>query len=157
MEIVSEIDEILRKYDSKGSDIVQILSDLQSLYRYLPFEDLEYISERLNLPLSKIFGIITFYSDFKLIKPGKYHIKSCHGTACYVQNAEMISHILKYDFQIEPNLESVEGMFSMEHVSCIGACALAPVVEINGEVHGEMDSKKISRVIKKIKREDKSS
>ncbi|MCE7735749.1 MAG: NAD(P)H-dependent oxidoreductase subunit E [Candidatus Heimdallarchaeota archaeon] len=153
MQIFSETDEILRKYDFKGSAIIQVLSDLQDFHSYLPFEKLEYISKRLNLPLSKIYGIITFYSDFKLNKPGKYNIKSCHGTACYVKNAEMITNTLKFDFEIEPGKTTSDEIFSMEHVSCIGACALAPVVEINGEVHGEMDSKKMRRIVKKLKRE----
>lgn len=153
MQIFSETDEILRKYDYKGSAIIQILSDLQDFHSYLPFDKLEYISKSLNLPLAKIFGIITFYADFKLNKPGKYNIKSCHGTACYVKNAEMITNTLKFDFEIEPGKTTSDELFSMEHVSCIGACALAPVVEINGEVHGEMDSKKMRRIVKKLKRE----
>ncbi len=102
MQIFSETDEILRKYEYKGSAIVQILSDIQDFHTYLPYEELEYISERLNLPLSKIFGIITFYADFKLNKPGKYNIKSCHGNACYVKNAEMITKTMKFYFEIEP-------------------------------------------------------
>ena len=154
MQIFSETDEILRKYEYKGSAIIQILSDLQDFHSYLPYEKLEYISKRLNLPLSKMFGIITFYADFKLNKPGKYNIKSCHGTACYVKNAEMITNTLKFDFELEPNKTTSDELFSMEHVSCIGACALAPVVEINGEVHGEMDSKKMRRIVKKLKRDD---
>lgn len=157
MQIFSETDEILRKYEYKGSSIIQILSDLQDFHSYLPFEKIEYISKRLNLPLSKIFGIITFYADFKLNKPGKYNIKSCHGTACYVKNAEMITNTLKFDFEIEPAKTTSDELFSMEHVSCIGACALAPVVEINGEVHGEMDSKKMRRIVKKLKREADNS
>ena len=157
MEIFSETDEILRKYEYKGSSIVQVLSELQNLHSYLPFEDLEYISRRLNLPLAKIYGIITFYADFKLNKPGKYNIKSCHGTACYVKNAEMITNTLKFDFDIEPGKTTDDELFSMEHVSCIGACALAPVVEINGEVHGEMDSKQMRRIVKRLKREEEKS
>ncbi|OLS23881.1 MAG: NADP-reducing hydrogenase subunit HndA [Candidatus Heimdallarchaeota archaeon LC_2] len=157
MQIFSETDEILRKYEFKGSSIIQILSDLQNSHSYLPFKELEYISKRLNLPLSKIFGIITFYADFKLNQPGKYNIKSCHGTACYVKNAEMITNTLKFDFEIEPGKTTSDELFSMEHISCIGACALAPVLEINGEVYGEMDSKKMRRIIKKLKREEENS
>ncbi len=153
MQIFSETDEILRKYKYKGSAIVQVLSNIQDSHGYLPYEELIYISNKLNLPLSKIYGIITFYADFKLNKPGKYNIKSCHGTACFVKNADMITNTLKFDFDIEPGKTTSDELFSMEHVSCIGACALAPVVEINGEVHGEMDSKQMRRIVKRLKRE----
>lgn len=157
MEIFSETDEILRKYEYKGSSIIQVLSELQEIHSYLPFEELKYISRSLKLSLSKIYGIITFYADFKLNKPGKYNIKSCHGTACYVKNADMITNTLKFDFDIEPGKTTSDDLFSMEHVSCIGACALAPVVEINGEVHGEMDSKQMRRIVKRLKRENEGS
>ncbi|MHA2098570.1 MAG: NADH-quinone oxidoreductase subunit NuoE family protein [Candidatus Kariarchaeaceae archaeon] len=153
MQIFSGTDEILRKYDYNSSSIIQILSELQELHSYLPFEEIEFISKTLKLPLAKIYGIITFYADFKLNKPGKYNIKSCHGTACFVKNANMITNTLKFDFEIEPGKTTSDELFSMEHVSCIGACALAPVVEINGEVHGEMDSKQMRRIVKRLKRE----
>jgi NADH:ubiquinone oxidoreductase subunit E len=153
MQVFSGTDEILRKYNYDRSSIVQILSHLQEIHSYLPFRELEYISDVLSLPLSKIFGIITFYADFKLNKPGKYNIKSCQGTACFVKNANMITNTLKFDFEIEPGKTTSDQLFSMEHVSCIGACALAPVVEINGEVHGEMDSKQMRRIVKRLKRE----
>lgn len=157
MQIYSETEEILKKYEYRASAIVQILSKLQNIHGFLPFGELEYIAKRLSLPLSKIFGIITFYADFKLNKPGKYNIKSCHGTACFVKNADMITNTLKFDFEIEPGKTTSDEIFSMEHVSCIGACALAPVVEINGEVHGEMDSKQMRRIVKRLKREAEQS
>ena len=94
MQLFSETDNILNKYNYASSSIIQVLSDLQAVYGYLPFEELEKVSEALNLSLAKIFGIITFYADFKLNKPGKYNIKSCHGTACYVKNVINLQKML---------------------------------------------------------------
>jgi NADH:ubiquinone oxidoreductase subunit E len=144
--------EILDNYPKKSSSLIGVLNDIQNKYDYLPFEILQEVSKRFHVSLAKIYGVITFYSHYKLNKPGKFKIKICHGTACYVKNAEMITNTLKFDFDIRPGETTEDGLFSMDHVSCIGACALASTVEINGEVHGEMDSKKIRKTINKIKR-----
>jgi NADH-quinone oxidoreductase subunit E len=149
--MVSVVD-IFEKYPQNPSSLISILNDIQKKFNYLPFEVLQQVSKRLHVSLAKIYGITTFYSQFKLNEPGKYKIKSCHGTACYVKNAEMITNALKYDFNIIPGNTTDDGLFSLEYVSCIGACALAPNVEINSEIHGEMDTKKMRKAIKRIKR-----
>lgn len=150
--------DILDKYQKGDSTaLISILNEIQEKYGYLPMNALEKVSKNLRISLAKIYGVVTFYSQFKLNKPGKYNIKSCHGTACYVKNAGMITNTLKFDYEIEPGKTTKDGLFSMEHVSCIGACALAPVVEINGEIHGEMDSKRMRRIVKKLKREAERS
>lgn len=149
--------DILDKYHGDSTALISILNEIQEKYGYLPMSALEEVSKNLRISLAKIYGVVTFYSQFKLDKPGKYNIKSCHGTACYVKNAGMITNTLKFDYEIEPGKTTKDGLFSMEHVSCVGACALAPVVEINGEIHGEMTSKKMRRVVKKLKREAERS
>lgn len=149
--------DILDKYHGDSTALISILNEIQKKYGYLPMSALEEVSKNLRISLAKIYGVVTFYSQFKLNKPGKYNIKSCHGTACYVKNAGMITNTLKFDYEIEPGKTTKDGLFSMEHVSCVGACALAPVVEINGEIHGEMTSKKMRRVVKKLKREAERS
>lgn len=149
--------DILDKYQGDSTALISILNEIQEKYGYLPMSALEEVSKNLRISLAKIYGVVTFYSQFKLNKPGKYNIKSCHGTACYVKNAGMITNTLKFDYEIEPGKTTKDGLFSMEHVSCVGACALAPVVEINGEIHGEMTSKKMRRVVKKLKREAERS
>lgn len=149
--------DILDKYHGDSTALISILNEIQEKYGYLPMSALEEVSKNLRISLAKIYGVVTFYSQFKLDKPGKYNIKSCHGTACYVKNAGMITNTLKFDYEIEPGKTTKDGLFSMEHVSCVGACALAPVVEINGEIHGEMTSKKMRRVVKKLKREAETS
>lgn len=149
--------DILDKYHGDSTALISILNEIQKKYGYLPMSALEEVSKNLRISLAKIYGVVTFYSQFKLDKPGKYNIKSCHGTACYVKNAGMITNTLKFDYEIEPGKTTKDGLFSMEHVSCVGACALAPVVEINDEIHGEMTSKKMRRVVKKLKREAERS
>ncbi|OLS22678.1 MAG: NADP-reducing hydrogenase subunit HndA [Candidatus Heimdallarchaeota archaeon LC_3] len=146
------MDDIFDKYRGDSTALISMLNDIQKKYKYLPMEALEQVSKKLHVSLAKIYGIITFYSHYKLNKPGKVNIKICHGTACYVKNAEMITNALKFDYDIIPNKTTEDGLFSLEHVSCIGACALAPTLEINGEIHGEMDTKKIRKIINKIKR-----
>jgi NADH:ubiquinone oxidoreductase subunit E len=144
--------DILEKYPENPSSLISILNDIQKKYDYLPFEVLQQVSKRFHVSPAKVYGVITFYSQFKLNKPGKYKIKSCQGTACYVKNAEMITNTLKFDYNIIPGKTTEDGLFSLEYVSCIGACALAPNIEINGEILGEMDSKIMRNTIKRIKR-----
>ena len=146
------IEDIFKDYQYDSTSLISLLNDIQEKYGYLPFSVLEQVSKRLNVSLAKIYGIITFYSHYKLNKPGKFNIKICHGTACYVKNAEMITNVLKYDYDLLPGKSTQDGLFSLEQVSCIGACALAPNVEINGEIHGQMDSKKMRKTLKRLKR-----
>ncbi|MHA2090564.1 MAG: NADH-quinone oxidoreductase subunit NuoE family protein [Candidatus Kariarchaeaceae archaeon] len=153
MQIFSETDEILRKYEYKGSAIVQVLSDLQDFHTYLPYKKLDYVSKRLNLPLSKIYGIITFYAHFKLSKPGKHKLQICLGTACFVKNAKVLLDLIKNEESLEPGGTSSDGLVSLERVACVGNCALAPVAVLDDKIFPDMSIKKTRRLLKNIKQE----
>lgn len=137
---------ILNRYDNNASHIIQILNDLQEFHGYLPKDDLKKISNELNLPMSKIWGIITFYSHYKMKPPAANTVRICTGTACHVKNSKM----LKETFEEQMNVENDE-LYTTETVACLGCCALAPVFEINGKVHGKLDTSKVKKLANKIK------
>lgn len=146
--------EVLDKHNREPSSLISILNEIQEEYHYIPRDIIEILADELKVSRAKIFGVITFYAQFKLVKPGKYMIKVCNGTACFVGGSGMIKNSLKFEFNILTDQTTEDGLFSMEEVSCIGACALAPVLDINGEVHGKMNTKKLKRAVKDIKRRE---
>ncbi|MHA2250889.1 MAG: NADH-quinone oxidoreductase subunit NuoE family protein [Candidatus Kariarchaeaceae archaeon] len=152
MQTLSPTIALIEKYDFKPSALIQILSELHEIHDYLPLEEIKIISEKLGISLSKIYGVISFYAHFKLDKPGKHKVTVCSGTACFVKNATMLLDVLDFEFDIQDGKTTEDGLFSMESVTCLGCCALAPVVKMDDQVHGEMDLKKIRRLIKQTKR-----
>jgi NADH-quinone oxidoreductase E subunit len=140
------ISEILSKY-SKAEDLITALQDIQKEFGYLSEENLILLSKKINVPLTQISGVATFYNWFKLRPVGKYHISVCRGTACHVNNSE---HLLKF---IEKKLKIASGeltedkMFSLECVNCIGACAKAPAIMINDIVYGELTEEKLDALL----------
>jgi|SRR5690554_3237650 len=141
--------EILKKY-TKGdkSCLIALLQDIQDKYNYLPENELKVIAEFLEMPLSRVYGVATFYNQFRLNPLGENVIKVCRGTACHVKNS---SNIL---FNIETNLKTKAGetsrdkKFSVEVVNCIGACSIAPVITINDEYYGRVEVKDIPKILK---------
>ena len=153
VELTSTLDIIL-EHNRDPASLINILNEIQEEQGFLPMPSLELLAKELKISLSKIHGVITFYSQYKLNKPGKYEIRVCNGTACFVKDSRILIDTLKSDFNIVSDTTTEDGVFSMETVSCLGCCALAPVVEINGEIHGEMNSSKLKRLIKGIKRKE---
>lgn len=143
------------KHGRDPSSLITILNEVQDYFHYLPKESLNIISKELHVSLAKIHGVITFYTQFKLTKPGKHIIQACHGTACYVRGAQQLTNILTNDFGLEDGKTSENGIFSLEVVACFGVCASAPVVEIDGNTYGKLTPKKLDREIKKIIRDEK--
>lgn len=146
----SEIETILSANGYDPSALIQILSDIQDYYSFLPFEALEYISRKLHVPLSKIYGVITFYAFFRLDPPAKYNISVCLGTACHVagnqRNLEHIKSKLNINDRTSP-----DGRYQVQTVACIGACALAPTIVINDKVYGRNTIKSIDKILKELK------
>jgi len=142
--------EILSKYISK-EDLIPALQEIQKEFGYLSEENLELVSRKLKVPLSEISGVATFYSMFKLTPIGKYHISVCRGTACHVHNSEHILNIVEKKLGIKAGGLTKDSMFSLECVNCIGACAKAPAMMINGVVYGELDEKKVNDIIDSMK------
>ena len=136
------IDKILEKYDYKKSYLIAMLQSVQEIYKYLPEEAMTYIGEKVeDLSPATVYGVATFYAQFSLEPKGKYEIKVCDGTACHVRGSMPVLNAIRNKLNItEGKLTSENGLFSLETVSCLGACGLAPVVVINDKVYPQMTS-----------------
>ncbi len=145
---IDKIDQIIDKHHCEASSLLQILLDIQSENNWLPREALGKISERLNVPLTRIQHIATFYKAFSLVPKGRHKIHICVGTACHVRGATRILDTVEEATGIKPGETDLEMKFSLETVNCLGCCALGPVVDIDGKVHGKMSPVKTSEVLK---------
>jgi NADH-quinone oxidoreductase subunit E len=138
-EMKDKVNEIIEVHGNDKSSIITVLQDIQEEYRYLPMEVLEYVSHRMDVSPSKIFGIATFYENFSLEPKGKYIIKICDGTACHVRKSIPILEALRKELSLSNKKKTTDDMlFTLETVSCLGACGLAPVITINEKVYGSM-------------------
>ena len=152
----SKLDEIIQSYDCKKSNLIAILQKVQEVYRYLPEEALIYIGTKIEgLSPATVFGVATFYAQFSLEPKGKYEIKVCDGTACHVRGSMPVLNAIRAKLNIpEGQLTSENGLFSLETVSCLGACGLAPVVVINEKVYPQMTSDAITIVLDTLMKEE---
>lgn len=147
------IDDIIEAHGGKQSSIITVLQDVQGKYRYLPEEVLEYIAERMDISSSKIFGIATFYENFSLEPKGKYVIKVCDGTACHVRKSIPILEALYKDLELSNKKHTTDDqLFTVETVSCLGACGLAPAININDKVYGKMTPEAAIELIHEIRK-----
>ncbi len=139
--------EIIEKYKSVPGAVMPVLQQAQEVYGYLPIEVQKIIAEGLDVPLSEIYGVTTFYSQFSLNPKGKYEIRICLGTACYVKGSGNIMQKMEEELGIQDGGITADGKFSLDSVRCIGACGLAPAMVVNGEVYGRMTTDKIRDII----------
>ena len=144
--------QILESYDFNKNNLIPILHRVQEEYRFLPEKILTYIATTLDIPPAKIYGVATFYSHFALEPKGKYVIKVCDGTACHVKVSRSIVDAIQKKYGLSESKKSTDDMlFTLETVSCLGACGLAPVVLVNDEVHPQMTPERMIEVLKDIK------
>lgn len=134
------------------SDLIEILHLVQNTYGYIPEEMITLISKTLDIPPSRIYGVITFYSRFSLVPTGKYSISVCMGTACYVKGAGDILEEVKKELGIDSGETTEDGLFSIVETRCIGACGLAPVVTVNEEVHGRLKKGDMTKIIDELRK-----
>lgn len=154
VEMRDTIDEIVMKHGSNQSSIITILQEIQGKYRYLPKEVLEYLANKMDISPSKIYGIATFYENFSLEPKGKYVIKICDGTACHVRKSIPILNALHKELELSHNKRTTDDlMFTVETVSCLGACGLAPVLNINDKVYGKMTPESTVELLNKLREE----
>lgn len=144
-----QLEEIIAKYKDTPGALIPVLHEAQELYGYLPFEVQKIIADGLDIPVAKVYGVVTFYSQFSLTPKGKYRISVCLGTACYVKGAAEILDKLKERLSIDVGECTDDGFFSLDSCRCIGACSLAPVVTINEEVYGKLVPEDIDGIIDK--------
>ena len=142
-----ELQKILETYTNDKSNLIQILNEVQEKYGYIPEFAQKEISEYLNIPMAEVYGVITFYARFTLKPKGKYNVAVCLGTACFVKGSEKILDRLKQKLGIDVGETTKDGKFSIEATRCIGACGLAPVFTVNGEVYGKATPELLDKVI----------
>lgn len=145
-----ELEKILLIYTQDKDNLIQILNEVQVHYGYIPKHAQMRISEYLNIPMAEIYGVITFYSRFTLRPKGKYHIAVCLGTACYVKGSQKIMDRLEERLKIKAGETTKDGKFSIEATRCVGACGLAPVFTVNGEVYGKATVQKLDQVLDEL-------
>jgi len=143
---------VIDKYNRDTNNLIAILQAVHSYAGYLSYEAIGLIARELNISEHEIFGTASFYAQFKFEKPGKHLMRCCTGTACFVGGGGVILEAAKSKLGIIPGQTTKDGMFSLERVACLGCCALAPVVTIDGEVYGQMSPAKLSRAIDRIYR-----
>ncbi len=149
---MDKLDKILNKFREEKGSIIGLLQDINEEYRYIPEDVLNTVSQELDIPLSKLFGLVTFYKSFKLEPVGKNHICVCVGTACHINGAAKMVESLERELNIKEGETTPDNHFSFETVNCIGACALGPLVLINDEYKSKMDQSKLLKLIKKSKK-----
>lgn len=145
------IDPLIEKYKSKKGSLIPILQGTQNIYGYLPEEAFIKIAELTGLKLSEMYGVATFYTQFRLNPVGKHIIKVCHGTACHVQNATAISEAIEDALDIKDGETTEDRLFTLESVACLGCCSLAPVMMIGDETYGKLTGKQAVKIVKEIK------
>lgn len=146
-----KLEEILQEYKGVEGGLIPVLHQVQLLFGYLPHDVLVRIAEELNLPLSEIYGVSTFYSFFSLKPRGKYTVSVCLGTACYVKGAPAILEKIKETLQIEDGETTKDGLFTLDTTRCVGACGLAPVLTIGNDVYGRLTPEKVPEILERYR------
>ena len=153
VEITEKLQSIIERYTSGKSSLVGVMQDISQEYGYLPEEVLQEAARQIEVPISIFYSLATFYSSFRLEPIGRKHVCVCVGTACHVRGAAKIVETLERDLQLKAGETSRDGDYTLDTVNCVGACALGPLVTVNGEYHGKMDQKKITRMVKSLRQE----
>lgn len=143
--------EFIKKYPAEKRYTLAILQDIQNKYGFIPRETMDFIAEYLNLPISDIYSMATFYKALSLKPKGKHIIKVCNGTACHIRGSNILIDEVKNILNIKPGETTDDGLFSMEIVNCLGACALAPVMVVDGKYYGSMTKDKTKTVLDEYK------
>lgn len=144
---LSQVDAIVEPYIGKKEMIIPVLQKVQEYFGYLPRSAMEQVSRRMRIPLSRLYGVATFYAQFKMRPRGRYIIRVCKGTACHIQGSPKIAERIEENLGIESGETTTDLRFTLEEVACIGACALAPVIMINDDPHGRLTPDKIKDIL----------
>ena len=148
---IKQIEQICDRYANENTPLIMILSDIQREYGYVPIEVQEIVSKKTGISVAEIYGVVTFYSFFSLTPKGKYVIGCCLGTACYVKGSQNIIDQFCEILGIKPGETTEDGMFTIDALRCIGACGIAPAVQINGQVYPKMTVDQVPTLIEKYK------
>ena len=141
--------EIVNRYRHLEGPLIPILQEVQDLYGYIPHSSQAFIAGELRIPMSDIYGVITFYSRFALKPKGKYRICVCMGTACYVKGAEKVLEAMESNLGIDSGKTTGDGLFSIEEIRCVGACGLAPIMTINEDIYARVTPEQVGEILAK--------
>jgi len=150
-EDLSLMNPLIEKYKNQKGNLIPLLQGVQTLYGYVPHDAFLKLHKEVGLKLADMYGVATFYAQFRLNPVGKHIIKVCHGTACHVQNAGKITDALMDSLKIKDGETTEDNLFTLESVACLGCCSLAPVMMIGDETYGKLDGKKSVKIIKEIR------
>ena len=152
----STVQDILNSREKERKHLIPILQDIQKEYGFLSKENMIRISEYLEISPNEVYGVASFYQQFKFIKPGKHIISVCLGTACFVKGGNVLAETVRTKLNIEPGETTEDGLFSFERVACLGCCALSPVVQIDDEIYGQVKPSKLLNIINRMIKKEKS-
>jgi NADP-reducing hydrogenase subunit HndA len=145
---VDTIKEICKSFDNNPGELINVLHKAQHTFGYLPAEIQEVVAFELNVPLAKVYGVVTFYSFFSMVPKGKNPVSICTGTACYVRGAENVLAEFKKELKIDVGETTADGKFSISCLRCVGACGLAPVVMVGDKTYGRVSPEMVKDIIK---------
>ncbi len=148
---INFIKDVCKSYGNKPGEVINVLHKVQGEYGYLPAEVQEFVAKELGIPVSRVYGIVSFYSFFTMTPKGEYPISVCLGTACYVRGAEKVLDELKRQLGINVGEVTPDGKFSLTCLRCVGACGLAPVIEVGDKVYGRMTPDRVKDVLAEYK------
>lgn len=146
-----ELDDVLKKYEGIDGSLITILQKTQDIYGYLSVPMIEYISLATKIKSAKIYGVATFYTQFRLKPVGKYLIMLCQGTACHVNGSKRIEEAINEELNISEGETTEDGLFTLNNVACLGCCSLSPVMMINGETYGKLTPEMTKEIIRNLK------
>jgi NADH:ubiquinone oxidoreductase subunit E len=146
-EQIKELDSYIDSLPTKEGKLITVLHKAQDLVGFLPNELQNHIAEKLGIPVSKVFGVVTFYSFFTMVPKGQFKVAACLGTACFVRGAGAILDEFKKELKIESGETTEDGLFSLDAIRCVGACGLAPVISVNGKVYGRVTKENVKPII----------
>ena len=144
-----QLNEVIAQNKTENGALIAVLQGAQRIYGYLPEHVLKHVSKEMKIPLAKVYGVATFYAQFRLVPMGRNVISVCLGTACHVRGGSKVLETLEKKLAIKDGQTTQDGRYSLEIVNCIGACGLAPVISINGEVHGRLNADQIPGILEK--------
>lgn len=152
---LSYVDEVLNRYKGHKGTLITVLQQVQAHKGYLEKEALERVARSMGVPTARIYGVVTFYAQFRLTPVGKHLIRVCHGTACHVQNADGLTEAVEGELGLKTGETTPDMLFTVESVACLGCCSLAPVIMVGEKVYGKLSTDKVRKVIKEYKKMEK--
>ena len=150
-ECFNELETFVNGLPDKNGALISVLHKAQEIFGYLPQEVQSFVAEQLGISIAKVYGVVSFYSYFTMTPKGKFRVAVCMGTACYVRGAEKVLHDFEKQLGIKTGETSLDGLFSIDALRCVGACGLAPVVLVGEDVYGRDEAKDVTAIIKKYR------